>query len=89
MTRAPGRHSSPGKPRSYSVDGKDYAVSISDAALQPGGDVLLRVSFRAKFGSRSVCLVRGLTNRCFWHDYPETEKMRPSRFPSRRRSFAA
>ena len=36
----------------------------------------MHVAFRAQFGSRSVCLVRGLTNRSFWHDYPNVEQMR-------------
>jgi hypothetical protein len=51
-------------------------VSISDAAIDQEGNVPLQISIRAQFGSRSVCLVRGLTNRSVWHDYPETEKMR-------------
>ena len=76
MAKSPRRHGGSKKSRSYVVDGQDYAVSISDAGRDAEGNVLLRISFRAQFGSRSVCLVRGLTNRSFWHDYPEIEKMR-------------
>src|SRR5437868_13297718 len=76
MSNVPRRHGGPKKTRSYVIDGRDYAVSISDTAPDREGNVRMRVSFRAQFGSRSVCLVRGLTNRSFWQDYPEIEKMR-------------
>src|SRR5579872_3624195 len=76
MPKAPRRHGGPRKTRLYVIDGRDYAVSISDTGIDREGNIPLRVSFRAQFGSRSVCLVRGLTNRSFWHDYPEIEKMR-------------
>jgi hypothetical protein len=75
MTKAPRRHGGPRKTRPYTVDGRDYVVSISDAAIDPEGNIPLRISLRAEFGSRSVCLVRGLTNRSFWHDYPHIDKM--------------
>jgi hypothetical protein len=51
-------------------------VSITDAGFDDDGNVLLRVSFRAGFGNRSVCIMRGLTNRSFWHDFPEIERIR-------------
>lgn len=51
-------------------------MSISPRGFDRDNNVRLRVSFRAQFGSRSVCLVRGLTNRSFWLDYPQIEAMR-------------
>ncbi|WP_254512924.1 hypothetical protein [Anatilimnocola floriformis] len=71
MTKAPRRHGGPKKTRPYAIDGRDYSVSISATAIDFDGNVPLCVSFRAEFGNRSVCQVRGLTNRSFWHDYPE------------------
>jgi hypothetical protein len=71
MTKAPRRHGGPKKTRPYTVDGQNYSVSISAEAIDSEGNVPLRVSFRAEFGSRSVCQVRGLSNRSAWHDYPE------------------
>ena len=64
------------KPRNFTIDGKPYAVSISAGEIDREQDVHLHVAFRALFGNRSVCLVRGLTNRSFWHDYPAIEEMR-------------
>ena len=64
------------KPRRYTIDGREYAVSVSGGEVDEAQEVHLRISFRALFGSRSVCLVRGVTNRSFWHDYPNVEKMR-------------
>jgi hypothetical protein len=58
------------------IDSREYAVSVSGGEVDETQEVHLRVSFRALFGSRSVCLVRGLTNRSFWHDYPNLDKMR-------------
>jgi hypothetical protein len=72
----PGRHSRLRRNRPYTVDGRDYSVSISPAGFDQDKNVRLRVSFRAQFGTRSVCLVRGLTNRCFWQDHPEIKEMR-------------
>jgi hypothetical protein len=64
------------KPRKYTIDGREYSVSISAGEVDEDQEVHLRVSFRALFGTRSVCLVRGVTNRSYWHDYPNVEKMR-------------
>jgi hypothetical protein len=63
-------------PRDYTIDGKPYSVSISAGKIDREGDVHLRVTFRALYGTRSVCLVRGVTNRSYWHDYPDVESMR-------------
>jgi hypothetical protein len=63
------------KSRRYMIDGREYVVSISCGEIDEAEEVHLCVSFRALFGSRSVCLVRGVTNRSFWHDYPDVEKM--------------
>jgi len=62
--------------RIYRVGGREYAVSIRGGKLDTLGDVPLSISIRAHFGTRSCCTVRGLTNRWFWHDYPDIEKMR-------------
>jgi hypothetical protein len=62
--------------RIYRVGKKEYAVSVRGGRPDALGDVPLRISIRAHFGTRSCCTVRGLTNRCFWHDYPEIEEMR-------------
>ena len=64
------------KPRKYVVADREYAVSISVGKIDKEDNVHMRISFRAHFGNRSVCLVRGVTNRSFWHDYPEVEQMR-------------
>jgi hypothetical protein len=72
----PPRHGKSRRNRPYTVDGRDYTASISTAGVDNEKNIQLRVSFHAQFGNRSVCLVRALTNRSFWHDYPEIEKMR-------------
>jgi len=62
--------------RIYQFEGREYAVSISAAKLDEQGNVALHISIRADFGTRSFCTVRGVTNRSFWHDYPDIEEMR-------------
>jgi len=57
-------------------DGKPYAVSISEGEIDAEGNVHLDITFRALFGNRSVCLVRGVTNRSYWQDYPAIDEMR-------------
>ena len=64
------------KGRVFQIDGREYAVAISPGGFDEGGNVRLRISIRAHFGNRSFCLVRGVTNRSFWHDYPDIEEMR-------------
>ncbi|MDB5335928.1 MAG: hypothetical protein JWN70_1547 [Planctomycetaceae bacterium] len=64
------------KARNYQIEGQEYAVSISGGKINADGDVPLRISIRAHYGHRSFCLVRGVTNRSFWHDYPNIEEMR-------------
>lgn len=64
------------KPRNYTIDGKPYAISISGGEIDRDQNVHLHVTFRALFGYRSCCLLRGLVNRSYWHDYPNIEQMR-------------
>ncbi|MCL4855051.1 MAG: hypothetical protein KJZ78_27125 [Bryobacteraceae bacterium] len=66
----------PRESRTYQIEGREYAVSISAGKLDEQGNVPLQISIRAHFGTRSFCTVRGVTNRSFWHDYPDIEKMR-------------
>ena len=63
------------KRRIVNVDGKSYEVSVSPGSIDREQNVSLRISIRAQFGSQGFCVVRGLTNRSFWHDYPNTEEM--------------
>jgi hypothetical protein len=58
------------------VDGQSFLLSIADGKIDQEGNVPIQITCRAEFGARSVCLIRGLTNRSFWHDYPEIEEMR-------------
>jgi hypothetical protein len=62
--------------RIYRIEGREYAVSISAGKIDKAGDVPVRISMRANFGKRSFSLVRGVTNRSFWDDYPYIEEMR-------------
>jgi len=64
------------KPRLYTIDGKPYTISISQGEIDREQNVHLHVTFRAIFGERSFCLIRGLTNRLFWLDYPDIAQMR-------------
>ena len=66
----------PKRARIYHVEGREYAVAISGGELDPQGNVPLRISIRAHFGTQSFCTVRGITNRSFWHDYPDIKEMR-------------
>ena len=61
--------------RIYQVAGREYAVAISAGELDEENNVRLRISIQAHFGNRTFCLVRGVTNRSFWHDYPNIEAM--------------
>jgi hypothetical protein len=75
MSRSvPSRHGKSRNNHPYTVDGRAYLVSVSPADLDEEDNVRLRVTFRAEFGARSVCLVRGLTNRAYWQDHSEFEK---------------
>lgn len=31
---------------------------------------------RAAFGEKALCVINGLINRSYWHDYPHVEEMR-------------
>ena len=72
----PRRHGRSRPRQPYTVDGRDYKVSISDAGFDQEKNVRLDISFRAQFGTRSACQVRGVTNRSFWQDFPEIEQIR-------------
>jgi len=65
-----------GKSQSYTVDGRAYDVAISAGEIDEDDNVRLRISIQAAFGRNSVCLMRGITNRSYWHDYPCTKEMR-------------
>jgi len=64
------------KGRIVHVDGQSYEVSVSAGSIDEEQNVPLRISIRAQFGSQGFCVVRGVTNRSFWHDYPNIEEMR-------------
>src|SRR5437016_1468323 len=66
------------KRRIFTVGYREYLVSISGGAIDQDGNVPLRVSIGARIGKRSFCLIRGLTNRSFWNDYPNIEAWQQS-----------
>lgn len=71
MTKsAPGNHGRPRRSRPFQVDGREYAVTIAAAGRDSEENVQMRVTIRAQFASRSVCVLRGLTKRAYWVDYP-------------------
>jgi hypothetical protein len=76
---APGRHGKSRNNRPFTVDGRAYLVSVSPGDLDEEKNVRLRVTFRADFGTRSACLVRGLKSRSYWQDYGEFEKFLAAR----------
>ena len=49
-------------------------MSISDTGFDQKFNVRMRVTFRAQFGTRSVCLMRGLTNQSHYENREELEK---------------
>ena len=59
------------KRKTYSVDGESYTASIVECGYNETGGVRLRVTATAEFGTGSTCMLEGLTNREFWHDYPD------------------
>jgi hypothetical protein len=66
----------------FEIDGRDYLVSISAARYDAKLNVVpMRVTFRAQFGTRSVCLVRGITNQSFYESSREEMKKRISITP--------
>ena len=65
----PRRHGRSKANRPFVVDGREYLVSISDGGFDAEDRVIVRITFRARAGG-GVCLVRGITNRSFWMDYP-------------------
>jgi len=64
------------KGRKHRIDGRQYFVSVSGGEIDAENNVHLRIAIQADFGHRSYCIVRGVTNRSFWHDYPNVELMR-------------
>ena len=62
------------KRKTYSVDGESYTASIVECGYDETGGVRLRVTATADFGTGSTCMLEGLTNREFWHDYPEFDR---------------
>ncbi len=58
------------KRKSYAVDGENYVASITECGFDESGAVRLHVTVTAEFGTNSTCILEGLTNRKFWHDYP-------------------
>ena len=57
--------------KSYFVDGDNYVASITECGYDETGAVRLRITVTAEFGTNSTCILEGLTNREFWHDYPD------------------
>jgi hypothetical protein len=64
------------KGKQYEVDGRSYCVAISVSEIDEADAVHLRVTIQAGYGTRSFCIVKGLVNRSYWHDYPDIEEMR-------------
>lgn len=64
------------KGRIVHVEGQCYEASVSAGPIDAEHNVSLRISIRALFGHQGFCVVRGLTNRLFWHDYPNVGEMR-------------
>ena len=51
-----------------------YLYAVSARGMDENENVIMCVTIRADYGSRSVCIFRGILNRSYWHDYPEIEK---------------
>jgi len=77
----PSRHGKSRARKPFKVDGRDYLVPISDAGFDGQLRVCMRVTFRAQFGTRSVCLVRGITNQSSYESSPQEMKKRISITP--------
>ncbi len=58
------------KGKKFLVDGKSYEVAIGVRDIVDGDDVRMKITIAAAFGHKSFCLVKGLINRSYWHDYP-------------------
>jgi hypothetical protein len=52
------------------VDGLEYTACINECGYTVEDAVKLSVAIRAEYGTKSLCIVEGMTNRDFWHDYP-------------------
>ncbi len=59
------------RPKPLIVDGEPYLYWIRELRYDSNGAVPLRVVVRADFGTRSFCTINGLSNREYWHDYPD------------------
>lgn len=58
-----------------------YLYSVSDRGRDNNKNVILSVTIRADYASRSVCLFRGILSRSYWHDYPEVEQTKQGTVP--------
>jgi hypothetical protein len=53
------------------VDGKPYEASLNATYPDDSGPIAIRVTIRADYGHRSVCIFRGFTNLEYWFNYGE------------------
>lgn len=58
-----------------------YLYAVSDRGMDNNENVILSVTIRADYASRSVCLFRGILSRSYWHDYPEVEPTKQGTVP--------
>jgi len=64
------------KSKAYSVDGNSYTVSVGECGHDSGGGVRMSVTLKAEYGTGSYCVVEGMVNREYWHDYPDFDPAR-------------
>ncbi len=53
------------------IDGRRFYYRVNELPFDESGAVPLQVGIRADFGTKSYCKVTGLTNREYWHDFPD------------------
>ena len=69
------------KRKGYSVDDNSYTVSVHECGYESSGGVKMAVTIKAEYGTGSFCIVEGMVNREYWHDYPDFSPTRISITP--------
>ncbi|MEM8945479.1 MAG: hypothetical protein AAGD11_09860 [Planctomycetota bacterium] len=60
--------------RKLVIDGKGFYVSVKGRALTDAGDVPLSFVVHLEGNDRAKLLIKGITSRDYWIDFPDIEK---------------
>ena len=62
------------KRKHFVVDDRAYWACVNENGSTTDWGIKLSVAIKAEYGMNSLCLIKGMVNRAYWHDYPDFDK---------------